>query len=152
MTEHLSIEQGRKILQDSASEAQIQAAIIGYLHTQKIVHTVTEAKHSYNENGQLVRRIAKGWPDITAVEHGGRAFFIECKSAKGKLRPDQARTLYALAGAGALIVIARSVDDVIEVRRTWKVRDKDLLEILDRKDRIEKPRPMRKTGRRWARG
>src|SRR5262245_50818035 len=130
--ERISIEEGRKILHDSATEAQIQSAITDYLRTQRIPHSVTEAKRSYNERGQLVRRIAPGWPDITAclpshrwaLGYGRGIFFaIECKSAKGRLRPEQARTLRTLYEAGALVVIARSVDDVVSVMKAGRVRD-----------------------------
>jgi len=135
MTERISIEQGRKILRDSASEAQIQNAIIAYLRAQRIPHTITEAKRSYNERGRLVRRIAPGWPDITGCVLGGVLLAIECKSAKGRLRPDQARTLHALYQAGALVVIARSVDCVIEALKTWRIRECDIAEICRYRDR-----------------
>lgn len=141
MSERLSVEEGRKILRDQATEAEIQSAITDYLTVQKIPYTVTEAKRSYNERGQLVRRIAPGWPDITGcLPYAGVFIGIECKSAKGKLRPDQARTLYGLYNAGALVVIARSVDCVMEVLTTGRVRDCDVAEIRKYKDKPAKRR------------
>jgi hypothetical protein len=145
MSERISITEGRKILRDQATEAEIQSAIVDYLNVQKIPHTVTEAKRSYNERGQLVRRIAPGWPDITGAVPIGlgsqlcAAFLgIECKSASGRLRPDQARTLYGLYKAGALVVVARSVDDVVELLLSGRVRDCDVAEMCKYKDRIQK--------------
>lgn len=140
-TQRISITEGRKILRAEATEAQIQDAIVGYLRAQKIPHTTTEAKRSYNERGQLVRRIAPGWPDITGCACGGILLAVECKSAKGRLRPEQARTLYALYQAGALVCVARSVDCVIETLRTWSSRQQDIEEICRYKDKIEKRRP-----------
>lgn len=138
MTERISLTEGRKILRDSATEAEIQSAISEFLTVQKIPHTVTEAKRSYNERGQLVRRIAPGWPDITGcLPYAGVFIGIECKSAKGKLRPEQARTLYGLYSAGALVVIARDVDSVVEVLTTGRVRDCDVAEIRKYKDRLK---------------
>lgn len=142
MSERLSITEYRKILRDGAAEAEIQDAIVGFLNHQKIPHTITEAKRSYNEKGQLVRRIAPGWPDITGcLPYAGIFIAIECKSAKGKLRPEQARTLYGLYNAGALVVVARSVDDVAELLMSGRVRDCDVAEMCKYKDKIEKRRP-----------
>lgn len=141
MTERIPLTEGRKILRDSATEAQIQDAIVGYLRAQRIPHSITEAKRSYNERGQLVRRIAPGWPDVTAsLPPYGKLFALECKSAKGRLRPEQARTLHALINSGALVVIARSIEDVIEVMRTYSVRECDMEEIARYKDKPVKRR------------
>ena len=141
MSERLSIAEGRKILRDGATEAQIQDAIVGFLKNQKIPHTVTDATESFNGNGQRVRRVGSGWPDITGcLPYAGIFIAIECKSNKGKLRPVQARTLHALYQAGALVVVARSVDDVAEVLTTGKIRDCDVAEICKYKDKIEKRR------------
>lgn len=96
----------------AASEAEIQATILEWLRFKGIPHTITEAKRSFNEHGQLVRRIARGWPDVTGC-YQGRMLALEVKSAIGKLRQDQAAVLHALWQAGALVVIARSLDDVI---------------------------------------
>lgn len=140
MTDRITITEGCKILRDQATEAQIQDAITSYLRAQRIPHSITESKRSFNEYGQLVRRIAPGWPDITGCARGGIMLAIECKSAKGRLRPEQARTLHALYQAGALVVIARSVDDVISVLQTWRIRDCDVDEICRYKDKPEKRR------------
>ena len=129
MSNRITSQQARAFLQAAASEAEIQAAILEYLAAMKIPHTITNAALSYNGRGQIVRRITPGWPDITAVAPGGAALMIEVKSAIGKLRPEQARTLHALYRAGALIVIARSIDDVAEALRTGKVRARDMEEL-----------------------
>jgi VRR-NUC domain len=122
-------------LRAQATEAEIQDAILDYLKTQRIPHSITNAVRSYNGKGQIVRRIAPGWPDITGclpVVFGplsGVFLAIECKSAKGKLRPDQAATLHALYQAGALVVVARSVDDVVAMLEAGKATPETLAEI-----------------------
>lgn len=59
-------------------------------------------------------KVSAGWPDISGVlPPAGRAFFIECKSARGRLRPGQQALLEKLAAAGALVIVARSLDEVI---------------------------------------
>lgn len=150
MSERLSITEGRMILRDQATEAQIQAAIHDYLNAQRIPHSITEAKRSYNERGQLVRRIAPGWPDITGCARGGKLLAIECKSTKGRLRPDQARTLYNLIQAGALVVVARSVDCVVEILRTGCIRERDIEEIARYKDKPAKTQPRQSWRKRKA--
>jgi Holliday junction resolvase len=52
-----------------------------------------------------------GLPDIVAC-HRGRLIAIECKSATGRLRPRQKWELRLAAAAGAVVVVARSGDDV----------------------------------------
>lgn len=142
MTERIPLSEGRKILRAKATEAQIQAAIHSYLDAQRIPHSITDATQSFNNKGQRVRRVSGGWPDITGClpNHGGVMLCCEVKSAKGRLRPEQARTLHALYMAGGLVVVARSVDDLIDVLRTGKMRQADLLEICRYKDKPVKRR------------
>lgn len=141
MTDRISQTEYRKILHEAATEAQIQDAITAYLRTQRIPHTVTDATQTFNNKGQRVRRVSGGWPDITACwPNDGLFIGIEVKSAKGRLRPEQAITLHALYMAGALVCVARSVDDVIQVLQTGKMRREDLMEICRYKDKPVKRR------------
>lgn len=55
----------------------------------------------------------RGLPDIVAC-YQGRFIAIECKGARGRLRPEQERQLAELRRAGALCIVARSLEDVIE--------------------------------------
>lgn len=132
-----------------ATEAQIQKQIVAYLTSQRIPHSVTDATEAFNRNGQRVRRVSRGWPDlvgcIPAVGRGngvacGAFLAIEVKSAKGKLRPDQARTLHELYRAGAIVVVARSVEDVETVLSTGRIRECDVAEICRYKDKVGKGR------------
>lgn len=127
----------RRIMRASATEAQIQKAITDYLRARRIPHSVTDATESFNRNGQRVRRVSRGWPDVVGcLPDDGMFIAIECKSSKGKLRPDQARTLHELYMAGALVCVARSVDDVIETLVCRKLRQQDLMEICRYKDKV----------------
>lgn len=131
MTQRLSTHEARA----TATEAQIQRAITDYLRAQRIPHSVTDATESFNRNGQRVRRVTSGWPDITGCVWDGVMLCCEVKSAKGRLRPEQARMLHDLYMAGALVCIARSVDDLIETLQAGKMRQQDLLEICRYKDK-----------------
>jgi hypothetical protein len=152
MTERIPITEGRLILRDKASEAEIQDAICGYLRTQRIPHSITNAERSYNNRGQWVRRIEPGWPDVTGCALGGLMLAIEVKRVKGKLLASQAEMLHKLYQAGALVVIARSVDDVIEALASRRIRQKDVEEICIalRQARKPKPRRVKKVKREWV--
>lgn len=111
----------RRAVSEATSEAAVQAAILGYLRAHRIPHTITEAKQSFNQKGQQVRRMAAGWPDITGCFES-RFVGIEVKRpVGGKLRYLQAVELEALMNNGALVVIARSVEDVIVLLETRQV-------------------------------
>lgn len=54
----------------------------------------------------------RGLPDFLVIVDGGRAWFIETKKPKGTVEKWQARMQNTLRGAGALVCVARSLDDV----------------------------------------
>lgn len=58
-----------------------------------------------------------GQPDIFGIlkNGSGRLFGIEVKNEIGKLSDDQKRELKSLEDAGALIIISRNLDKVIEI-------------------------------------
>lgn len=99
----------------SASEGDIQSAICQLLTLKRNPFSVTDSS-LYFDGGRPRRKVkASGWPDIAACLPGGRLLAIEVKSARGKLRPAQQVVLERLREAGALVVIARDVNDVIAV-------------------------------------
>lgn len=55
----------------------------------------------------------RGLPDVLAC-YQGRLIAIECKSGRGRLRPAQEAELSALRRAGAICIVARSLEDVVE--------------------------------------
>jgi len=59
-----------------------------------------------------VQSAPKGHPDIAGVLPGGRALYVECKSGKGELRPEQVGMLEALTRQGALAVTVRTLDQL----------------------------------------
>ncbi len=116
-------------MKQHASEAQIQSAITDWLTLAGIPFTVTDAAHvTINGVTRGRAKIRRGWPDVTAcLPPDGTLLAIECKSAKGKLRPEQVETIAQLQDAGALTVVARSLEDVvneIENRLAWLGRSR----------------------------
>jgi len=97
-----------------ATEAQVQATIIEYLELGRIVHTVSDGSRHWDAKGRVraSRVLMPGWPDISGVLPGGRAFFVEVKSLRGRLSHAQLACHARLREAGAVVVVARSLEDV----------------------------------------
>ena len=142
MTERISLTEGRKILRDKATHREIQSAVEDYLAVQRMPAASTDATEAFNRNGQRIRRVTPDWPDVTAcLPPDGVLLAVEVKAGKDKLRPGQARTLHSLYMAGALVCVARSVDDLIETLKKGSIRGCDLAEICRYMDKVEKRRP-----------
>ena len=108
---------GDNVKQIPATEAQIQRTITDWLALAGIPFTVTDAAHvTINGVTKGRAKIRRGWPDITAcLPPDGTLLAIECKSARGRLRPEQVETIAQLEDAGALTVVARSLEDVTDL-------------------------------------
>ena len=63
---------------------------------------------------QFMRFGFKGCPDIIGQLPGGRFFGVETKSATGRSSEDQIEFRERSNEGGGLVVVARSVDDVLE--------------------------------------
>lgn len=145
MADHISIIEGRKILRDGATHREIQSAVEEYLAVHRFPVASTDAAEAFNRNGQRIRRVTPDWPDVTAcIPPTGVLLAVEVKAGKDKLRPGQARTLFALFMAGATVCVARSVDDLIETLQSGqRIRLCDYEEIQHYKDKVEKRRARR---------
>lgn len=96
-----------------ATERGLQKAVLQYLTLLGIPATATDASLHFGRDGKPRRKVTyTGWPDVTGCLPGGRLLAIELKSAQGRLRPEQARTIDVLRSAGALAFVARSIDEV----------------------------------------
>ena len=63
--------------------------------------------------------VKPGVGDFAIVLPGGRAAFLELKSAKGTLSDAQLEFRAACVATGALWGMARDIDEAIEVLRSW---------------------------------
>lgn len=60
--------------------------------------------------------LPKGHSDLCGFRKGdAKAFYIEVKNAKGRVRPEQENFLRVVTERGALGGVARSVEDAIEI-------------------------------------
>ena len=67
---------------------------------------------------RFVRASWRGAPDVVALTHQHGTVWIECKSAVGRLTPDQVAFREQCRERGIVYVVARSVDDVLPWIRT----------------------------------
>ncbi len=126
----LSLTEGRKLLAANEREVNVQQAVMDYLTVQRIPFARTDATESFNRKGQRVCRVNSSWPDLTGC-YAGYCLAIECKRAVGgSLSYEQADCLNRLYQAGALVVIARSVDSVIELLTTKRTSAATVAEII----------------------
>lgn len=67
----------------------------------------------YTIDGRMITTgLPKGFPDLFGYRKSdGKIVFIEVKTAKGKLRPEQEKFLQTVKADGCLAGVARSVDD-----------------------------------------
>jgi hypothetical protein len=95
-------------------EDDLRAAVVQWLTIKGICASITDSGLFVVE-GERVGRSASvdGWPDISGCLPSGRFLGIELKSKGGKLRPAQTVILERLRASGALIVIAKSLEEVV---------------------------------------
>lgn len=59
----------------------------------------------------------KGFSDLFGFRPDGQVFFIEVKNEIGKVRQDQKQFMKAMKKRGALVGVARNVEDALKVVR-----------------------------------
>ena len=112
---------------EEMAESEVEKQIAQFLTFKRIPFTFTKAEND-RTNPFAVR---EGWPDITGC-YSGQMLAIEAKATNGKLRRKQAEVLAELWEAGALICIARSVDDLQATIAAGKTLPATLAEISAR--------------------
>lgn len=68
----------------------------------------------YTRDGTPVRTgLPNGFSDLFGFRPDARAFFVEVKSASGRVRPEQAAFLEAMRARGAVAIVARDPDECV---------------------------------------
>jgi hypothetical protein len=80
--------------------------------------------------------VTPGIPDLCLIAPVGKVFFIECKTASGKLSPDQRKIHEWLTAIGVQCAVCRSVDDALNALRCWGLAPHDPLAHLDPPTRL----------------
>jgi hypothetical protein len=110
----------RKVESIFGTEDEEQATVIEYCDIRDIpiVHIPNEGKRS-EAYGSRMKRLGmrKGFPDlfVPLPRHGYHGFFIEMKSEKGKLSPDQRLWLVRLKNAHYATAVCYGSADAIRL-------------------------------------
>ena len=115
----------------ASPEDDIQAAIVRYLRTMLphgwIVQSTANKPRSKQQGAREKRLGAvSGWPDLAIYGReplwdAAVCYFIECKSARGRLEPEQIEVHARLMDCGFPIRVARSLDDVRRACWDWRL-------------------------------
>lgn len=97
----------REIAKDRMSESDLHSAILNECQRRGWI-----ALH-----GTMGERTGRtiGEPDFTIIADAGRVFFVECKSATGKLRPEQAALAAWARKLGHTIYVVRSISEFVHL-------------------------------------
>lgn len=100
-------------------ESEIQAAIADALRLRGCYVERRNSGAVRTQAGGLVRLAPVGTPDLALVLPGGRAGFVEVKRPGERPTPAQAEKHAELRGYGAVVVVAHSVDEALELLEVY---------------------------------
>jgi len=106
-------------IKSTPSEREIEQSILTWLNYQpKCKAWKNKSQGTYDPYKKVFRRPSskfteKGTSDILGIWNG-KMICIEVKSAKGRLSPEQKSFLQEMANLGAICLVARSLDAVID--------------------------------------
>jgi hypothetical protein len=111
------------------TEHQIHASILKYLravlpHGWLVMHVPNGGSRNPIEGARMkALGVVAGWPDISIYggghNSGGQAFFMEVKSAKGRLSNCQHQIIDRLKDMGFPVAVVRSIDDAQRLVAEW---------------------------------
>lgn len=105
-------------------EDQIQVAVIQQLERFAPVgatwcHVPNGGKRGAVEAARMKGQgVMPGWPDLQ-IFYAGDGYFLELKTAKGRLSPSQKIRLFELDMAGQHTAVAYGLDDAIRILKEW---------------------------------
>jgi hypothetical protein len=96
-------------------EDGIRDAIFDWLQVGGLPCAITDASRVWGPDGEVREsKVTTSWPDVTAIGVDGRAIVCEVKTEDGDFQPGQKETLEHCARYGAIAIVARSLEDVVE--------------------------------------
>jgi VRR-NUC domain len=109
---------------DGNAEAQIQRAIVEYVRlvaSDALIFAIPNGGlRSKTEAARLKwTGTLAGVPDLAIIAPRGRVFFVEVKSAGGRLSDDQRSIHDRLVALGSPPAICRSIDDARKAFAAW---------------------------------
>lgn len=99
------------------SEARVQYEVLAHYGAHERVRLWRNNSGLYfTRTGQRVRASVVGAPDLLGlIAPSGRLLAIECKSASGRLRPEQESFGRMVLTLGGVYIVARSLADVARI-------------------------------------
>lgn len=97
---------------ESLIQNQIRVALskAGYMVFRANVGKVRTSDGRFFDTG-----LPKGFSDLFGFRSDGQIFFIEVKNEKGRVRPEQTKFMEIMKQRGALVGVARSVEDALGI-------------------------------------
>lgn len=108
------------------NERQLAASVASFLRVALpreavFTHVPNEGRRGWHAQRDLKQQgVLTGFPDLMIL-YGGKAYFIELKSAKGVVMPHQKEVHQMIRNAGFDCFVARSLDDVVTVLNFWAI-------------------------------
>lgn len=112
------------------TEDAIHQSILRYLRMTLpsgwlVMHVPNGGSRNPIEGAKMKRLgVVAGWPDISIYGPPG-CFFMEVKSAKGRLSNCQHRIIDQLKDMGRPVAVVRSIDDARALVREWGLPSRD---------------------------
>ena len=97
-----------------AKENAVVKAVLDFLKLKGVFAWRNQSTGIYDGKRWRPAHTIRGVSDIIAV-HNGTAYFIECKTATGRLSKYQADFRDAVTKAGGVFILARGVADVSQL-------------------------------------
>lgn len=112
------------------AEDKLQLAVLEYVEAvlpyALIFHVPNGGRRSLTEGRKFkMLGVRAGTPDLVLV-HDGRTFFLELKSEKGRVSPEQHRFGEDARIAGAGWAVVRSIDDVRNAFKAWNIQTREV--------------------------
>jgi hypothetical protein len=101
---------------EAQSEADLQYDVVNALRKMGLIVSASAngIKCSGRQMNQMKNRgLVPGWPDLTVITRGGEHVYVELKTPKGKLSPEQVIIHATLKAAGCRVHTCTSVDEVV---------------------------------------
>lgn len=92
------------------NQIRVELSKAGYMVFRINVGKVRMADGRWFDTG-----VPKGFCDLFGFRPDGQIFFIEVKNEKGRVRDDQQKFMDAMRKRGALVGVARSVKEAMEI-------------------------------------
>jgi hypothetical protein len=132
MKQHRAKPRRRAVRLPGPSEDDIQIAVVTYLrmslpHGWIVQHTANKPRSKAQGGREKRLGAVAGWPDLAILgrryDDAGDgwpvAYFLECKTADGRVSPEQRDIHALLMDCGWRVRVVRSVDDVRRACWDW---------------------------------